>query len=54
MITDSECNSPQKQHYLAVKKLYVLLKKNSDHSGDYCLDCFKFFRNKSKFKTHQC
>ena len=45
----------QKQHYLAVKKLNTLLKKKkSDHSGDYCLNCFKLFRNKSKFKTHQC
>ena len=48
MITDG-----QKQHDLVVKKLNALLKK-SDHSGDYCLDCFKLFRNKSKFKTHQC
>ena len=53
MITDGECNSSQKQHYLSVKKLNALLKK-SDHSGDYCLDCFKLFRNKSRFKTYQC
>ena len=49
MITDG-----QKQHYLAVKKLNALLKKKSDHSGDYCLNCFKLFRNKSKFKTREC
>ena len=35
MITDG-----QKQHYLAVKKLNALLKRKSDHSGDYCLNCF--------------
>ena len=49
MISDNK-----KQHYLAVKKLNALLKKKSDHSGDYCLNCFKLFRNKSSFKTHQC
>ena len=49
MITDG-----QKQHYLAVKRLNALLKKKTDHSGDYCLDLFKFFRNKSSLKNHNC
>ena len=53
MINDNQCNSPEKQYYLAVKRLNALLKKKSDHSGDYCLNCFKLFRNKSKFKTHK-
>ena len=43
-----------KQHYLAVKKFNSLLKKKSEHSGDYCLDCFKFFRSKETFKNHKC
>ena len=43
----------QKQHYLSVKKLNALLKRKTEHSGDYCLNCFKLFRNKSKFNTHQ-
>ena len=43
-----------KQHYLAVKKLNVLLKKKTEHSGDYCLDYFKMFKNKKSFKNHKC
>ena len=49
MITDG-----QKQHYLAVKRLNALLKEKTGHSGDYCLDCFKLFRNKSSFQKHTC
>ena len=49
MITDS-----QKQHFLAVKRLNALLKKKAEHSGDYCLDCFKLFRNKTSFRNHKC
>ena len=48
MITDND-----KQHYLAVKKLNALLKKKTEHSGDYCLDCLKLFRNKKTFKNHK-
>ena len=49
MISDNE-----KQHYLAVKRLNALLKQKSHHSGDYCLDCFKLFRNKSSLINHKC
>ena len=41
MINDNECNSSEKQHYLAVRRLNALLKHKSHHSGDYCLDCLK-------------
>ena len=34
MINSLECNSLDKQHYLAVKKLNALLKKKSHYSGD--------------------
>ena len=47
-------NDNGKQHYLAVKKLNALLKKKTEHSGDYCLDCFKLFRNKKTFKNQKC
>ena len=43
MITDND-----KQHYLAIKRFNFLLKKKTEHSGDYCLDCFKLFRSKKK------
>ena len=42
----------QKQHYLAVKNLNALFKKKTGHSGNYCLNCFKSVRSKSKFETH--
>ena len=48
MITDNE-----KQHYLAVKELNALLKKKTEHSGDYCLDCLKLFRNNKIFKNYK-
>ena len=49
MITDG-----QRWHYLAVKKLNALLKKRTDHSGNYCLNCIKLFRTtKSRFETHK-
>ena len=49
MITDG-----QKWHYFAVKKLNALLKKRTDHSSNYCLNCFKLFRTiKSRFETHK-
>ena len=38
MITDND-----KQHYLVVKRFNSLL-KNTEDSGDYCLDCFKLFK----------
>ena len=49
MISDDE-----KQHYLSVIKLNALLKEKTEHRGDYCLDCFKLFRNKTSFKNHKC
>ena len=49
MISDNE-----KQRYLAVKKLNGLLKKKTEHSADYCIDCLKLFRNKKTFKNHKC
>ena len=45
ILTDND-----KQHYLAVKRFNSLSKKKTEHSGDYCLDCFKLFRNKKIFK----
>ena len=49
MITDIE-----KQHYLAAKNLNRLLKKKTEPSGDYCLDCFELFRNKKTFNNYKC
>ena len=49
MISENE-----KQHSLAVKKLNAPLKTKIEHSGDYCLDWFKLFRNKKTFKNHKC
>ena len=48
MITDG-----QKVHYLAVKKFNALLKRKTDHSGNYCLNCIKFCRAKSRFETNK-
>ena len=41
-------------HYLAVKKLFVLLYGiTSKHKGDfYCLNCLHSFRTKNKLKSH--
>ena len=49
MISDNE-----KQHYLAVKKLNGLLKKNTAHSGECCINCLKLFVNKLSFENHKC
>ena len=48
MITDG------KWHYLAVKKLFTLLKGiTSKHDGDfYCLNCFHLHRTENKVKKH--
>ena len=50
MITDSK-----KQHYLAVKKISVLLRGiTSTNNGEfYCLNCFHSFRTKNVLKKHQ-
>ena len=49
MIIDND-----KQHYLAVKNVNSLLIKKTEHSRDYCIDCFKLFRNKKTFKNRKC
>ena len=49
MITDND-----KQHYLAIKRFNFFIKKKTEHSGDYCLDCFKLFRSEKNFKNHKC
>ena len=55
MITDNKKqNAKHSPHYLAVKKFNSLFKRKTEHSGAYCLDCFKFFRNKKAFKNHKC
>ena len=39
---------------LLLKNLNALLKKITDHSGNYYLDCLKLFRTtKSRFETHK-
>ena len=45
----------EKQHYLAVKKLSVLLRGiTSKHYSDfYCLNCLHSFRTKSKLVSHK-
>ena len=45
----------EKWHYLAVQKLSTLFRViTSKHYGDfYCLNCFHFFRTKTKFKSHK-
>ena len=45
----------KKWHYLAVKKLSVLLRRiKSKHNGVfYCINCFHSFRTKNKRKKHQ-
>ena len=50
MITDGE-----KWHYLAVKKLSVLLWGiTSNNVGDiYCLNCLYLFRTENKLKKHE-
>ena len=50
MITDGE-----KWHYLVVKNLPGLLKGiTSTHEKDfYCLNCFHFYRTKSKLESHK-
>ena len=50
MITDGE-----KWHYLAVKKLSVLLWRiTSNNVGDvYCLNCLYLFRTENKLKKHE-
>ena len=53
MISDNECNSLQKQHYLAVKRLKDLFKKKTGHSGECYLNCLKLFVNKLSFKNHE-
>ena len=41
ILTDDECNSPQKQHYVAVKNLNSLLKDKNKCSEHFCINCFK-------------
>ena len=50
MITDGK-----KWRYLAVKKLFLLLKGiTSDHKGDfYCLNCCQSYSTKKKLKKHK-
>ena len=50
MITDGK-----KWHYLAVKKLFALLRGiTSKHVGDfYCLNCFRSYSTKDKLKKHK-
>ena len=52
ILTDDECNSPQKQHYVAVKNLNSLLKDKNKCSEHSCIDCFKKFRTKSRLEKH--
>ena len=46
MISDDE-----KQHYLFVKNLNALLKKEYGCSDNYCINCLKPFRTKQKLKN---
>ena len=50
MIIDAE-----KWHYLAVKKLYVLLRgiTGNDHRDFYCLNCFRSYNTKNKLEKHK-
>ena len=43
----------QKQHYIFVKNLNTLLKKQYACSENYCINCLKQFRTKQKLKKHQ-
>ena len=45
----------EKWHYLAVKKLSVLLRGiTSKHHGDfYCLNCFHSFQTGNKLQSHK-
>ena len=47
IITDGE-----KEHYVCVQNLYSLLKTKGKCSEDYCLNCFKRFRTKSRLEKH--
>ena len=41
----------EKRHYLAVKKLFALLKGITSHKGDfYCLNCVHSYSTKEKLK----
>ena len=42
----------EKQHYVAVKKLNSLLKDKNKCSEQFCVNCFKKFRAKSKLEKH--
>ena len=50
MITDGE-----KWHYLAVKKLYALLRGITSNNIDdfYCLNCFRSYTTEKKLKKHK-
>ena len=49
MISDNE-----KQHYLFIKNLNALLKKEYACSENYCSNCLKPFRANQKLKKHSC
>ena len=51
MINDNECNSPEKQRYLSVKRLNGLFKKKTGHSGECCVNCLRLFVNNLNFKN---
>ena len=42
----------QKQHSVAVKNLNSLLKDKNKCSEQFCIDCFKKFRTKSRLEKH--
>ena len=52
IITDDECNSPQKQHYVVVKNLNSLLKDKNKCTEHFCINGFKKFRTKSRLEKH--
>ena len=45
-------NCEEKTYYVAVKDLNSLLKDKSKCSEQFCTNCFKKFRTKSKLKKH--
>ena len=47
-------NDNKKQHYLAVKRLNGLFKKETSDGGECCLNCLKLFVNKLSFENHEC
>ena len=49
MVSDNE-----KQHYLYVKNLNALLKKQYACSENYCINYLKPFRKKQKLKVYNC